>query len=55
MQSRIAWYYKKDNQIPETREINYGPWQDSKDLVQAWVEDLNKKHPHIWHYIQFKE
>lgn len=54
-QYRIAWYYKKDNEIPEPGEINYGSWcQDSEDMVQAWVEDLNKKHPDIYHYIQFK-
>lgn len=53
-QYRIAWYYKKDNKIPKPGEINYGYWQDSKDLVQAWVDALNKDHPDIHHYMQVK-
>ena len=45
-QYRIAWYYKKDNEIPKPGEINYGSWcQDSEDMVQACVEDLNKACP----------
>ena len=46
---------QKDNKIPKSGEINYGSWcQDSEDMVQACVENLNRAFPNIHHYMQIK-
>lgn len=37
-QYRIEWINLSTN------HTSYGDWHDSKEIIESWIEDLNKRH-----------
>ena len=46
---RIAWQSKI------TDKKGYGEWSNEKEILETWVEILNKKYPDIIHSIEQKK